>query len=474
MHNQTPGIHVHEETRDTLGSSKHDVLKELVDALKFRSKPQENIFRRYFCEHFGVEPLHLPVVTREIHMSDLPNFTLALAEYLKSDGREHKQYGFTRNYNEVNLSNFVTPNTDSDNSNCLIEGPMRHFHFRLPDHNTMPCVTQGLYLIQEGDKRLAVLVNAGEQMFRESVIEVMAGQREDAERFLEDIHQRSIEKNIYRGHVLAPTGAEGGGFGIVVNELPEIKREALILPPGLLERIERHTIVFSERRETMLKAQRHLKRGLLLHGAPGTGKTMTAMYLATAMKGRTTVSLTGRQFEQLARSCRLAKDLQPSTIILEDIDLIAEERSRSRNGYSTALLFELLNEMDGLSDDLDVLFILTTNRPEILEPALAERPGRIDLAINIPVPDDDCRRRLFELYGQGLDLRVENMQTFIDRTKGASAAFIREVLRKAALFADEVDGKLCVKDEQLDAALKELSAHGNALTKSLLGFKQAK
>src|SRR5688572_12792394 len=64
---------------------------------------------------------------------------------------------------------------------------------------------------------------------------------------------------------------------------------------------------------------------------------------------------------------------------------------------ANALLFELLNQMDGLAEDADVLFVLTTNRPDVLEPALAARPGRIDQAIEIPLPDAECRRRLLEL-----------------------------------------------------------------------------
>ena len=63
-----------------------------------------------------------------------------------------------------------------------------------------------------------------------------------------------------------------------------------------------------------------------------------------------------------------------------------------------------MNEMDGLGPQAEVIFLLTTNRPEVLEPALSARPGRIDQAIEFPLPDDGCRRRLFELYGRGLDL----------------------------------------------------------------------
>jgi AAA+ superfamily predicted ATPase len=141
-----------------------------------------------------------------------------------------------------------------------------------------------------------------------------------------------------------------------------------------------------------------------VHGQPGTGMTLTAMYLAGRMRNRTVVLLTGRQVGLIPRACAMARRLQPSMVILEDVDLIAEARDRQQPGC-TPLLFELLNEMDGLGDDADVIFLLTSNRPDLLEPALAARPGRVDLAVEVPLPDAGCRR-LIELYGHGLTLRA--------------------------------------------------------------------
>ena len=104
---------------------------------------------------------------------------------------------------------------------------------------------------------------------------------------------------------------------------------------------------------------------------------------------------------------------------------------------ANALLFELLNQMDGLAEDADVLFVLTTNRPDVLEPALAARPGRIDQAIEIPLPDEECRYRLIELYARGIDLRLGDKASLVRRTEGVSAAFIRELLRRATVLALE-------------------------------------
>src|SRR5207249_8681991 len=173
-----------------------------------------------------------------------------------------------------------------------------------------------------------------------------------------------------------------------------------------------------------------------LHGPPGTGKTLSAMYLASQMPGRTVLLMTGGSVRALESACRLARMLTPATIILEDVDLIGTERQH-QTVSANALLFELLNQMDGLADDTDLLFVLTTNRPDILEPALAARPGRIDQAIEVPPPDADCRRRLVVLYGRDLPTDGIDWERLVQRTAGASGAFIRELLRKAAVFAAE-------------------------------------
>jgi cell division protease FtsH len=212
---------------------------------------------------------------------------------------------------------------------------------------------------------------------------------------------------------------------------------------------------------------RHVRRGLLLHGPPGVGKTLTAMYLATQMPERTVVLLTGQSLGAVGTSVDLATALQPAMVVLEDVDLVARHRSHEP---TNAILFELLNAMDGLDEDRDLLFVLTTNRADLVEPALASRPGRIDQAVKLPLPDERGRRRLIDLYGAGLDLTLERPGDLIDALDGASPAFIRELLRRAALLAAERSGGvLRVTDHDLRAALAELRSAEGELTRTLLG-----
>ena len=137
-------------------------------------------------------------------------------------------------------------------------------------------------------------------------------------------------------------------------------------------------------------------------------------------------------------------------------------RSACRIARTNPILFELLNAMDGLAEDQDVLFVLTTNRADLLEPALASRPGRVDQAVELPLPDADGRRRLVELYGEGLGLTLRDDAPLIEELDGTSPAFIRELLRRAALVAadETADGPLRVGERHLHAALDELRRGG--------------
>jgi ATP-dependent 26S proteasome regulatory subunit len=300
----------------------------------------------------------------------------------------------------------------------------------------------------------------------------MAREREHAQRAHAELRRLMSERNVYRGRVLElrPRHFHADeGAPLTIRTLPDVARERIVLADGVLERVERQALGIARHAERLRASGRHVRRGLLLHGPPGVGKTLTVMYLAGRMPERTVVLLTGRGLGTVGTSVDLAFALQPAMVVLEDADLVAMERSFEP---TNAVLFELLNAMDGLDEDHDVLFVLTTNRPERLEPALASRPGRIDLAVELPLPDGHARRRLLELYGQGLDVSLRDEGAVIAALEGTSPAFIRELLRRAALLAaEQADGPLRVTDGDLHAALAELRDGGGELTQSLLGAR---
>src|SRR5699024_7492754 len=106
-----------------------------------------------------------------------------------------------------------------------------------------------------------------------------------------------------------------------------LSRSEVVLPEQTLARIERHAFDIAQHRAALLDAGQHLKRGLLLYGPPGTGKTHTTRYLLGRLQGYTRLVLTGRALHTIGAVTELARGLEPAAVVLEDVDLVAEDRS---------------------------------------------------------------------------------------------------------------------------------------------------
>ena len=279
--------------------------------------------------------------------------------------------------------------------------------------------------------------------------------------------------SVYKGRTLSleSSGSWREGVSILFHDVRPTVREDIVLPEELIRVVERNVLGMLRHAEALRKAGRSLRRGLLFHGPPGTGKTMVVRYLTRACQDHTIILMVGTQQGLVRESCQIARMLAPSIVVLEDVDLVAETREQNR---CPAVLHELMNEMDGLGPREEVTFLLTTNRPEILEPALSARPGRIDQAIAFPLPDEECRRRLFAVYGRGLELSALDVGRWVGQTSGVSHAFIEELLRKAALMAaerGESSQPMRLIDADVEQALRELIYFGGELTQKLLGYR---
>jgi ATP-dependent 26S proteasome regulatory subunit len=234
-----------------------------------------------------------------------------------------------------------------------------------------------------------------------------------------------------------------------------------------VELLERNVIRFVDQREQLRCLRQSTKKGLLFYGPPGTGKTHTIHYLTHALQGHTTLLISSEQVGLLTEYMALARLLQPTVVVIEDADLIARDREQM-GSCEEVLLNRLLNEMDGLKEDADILFILTTNRPEALEHALASRPGRVDQAIEFPMPDAPGREKLVRLYSQGVTLAREVVDDVVRRTDGVSGAFIKELMRRCVQFHLERADSGQIELTDVAQALDELLVSGGSLNARLL------
>jgi ATPase family associated with various cellular activities (AAA) len=454
-----------------------------IDTMNTEAVPVVSPVRQLALDALGVDPSELPVVSEEVAVYDVPNLQLAFDRWLGDGGGRRAIVanglaapGFR--YMGLELGDLVS--RQAQHGGAIELGPIQYSETRLPAGERLLCYETALLSIVDDGEPLVALIARGQQRRPGSPplqLQVMARDREVAAGFLGELRRLRHLVNVYRGQVLAVAQGDvhdpfGNELALQLVESAAISRTDLVLPDGVLERIERHTVEFGRHAARLRAAGRALRRGVLLYGPPGTGKTHTVRFLSSAMEGRTTFIISGAAFGVLAPICQLARDLAPAMVVLEDVDLVALERTMPGPGRSP-LLFSLMNEMDGIGSDADVVFLLTTNRADLIEPALAARPGRIDLAIEIPVPDRQCRERLVELYGRGLSMHSIDLAGLLDRTEGVSAAFIKELLRRAALIAaagSPVEAhQLEVGGPHVTEALDEMLSDGGRLTRSILG-----
>ena len=468
--------------------------RRLVRQVVTAARADERSPQHLLIGHLGPDAAGLPVARASWRGYDQVNVQAGLDAWLAEPGREHEIAGLTgARYHGIGLADLLQSagwmevhlgSVTTAARACGTGGATR------------PCVQWALYLVTDTGGPLALLLQGPEEEspLERLVVEVACADPERGQRVIDEIRRLSLEHNVYRGQVIA-FGGNVFGHGMTFLSFvdrPEVRRDQVILPTEVLDGIEEQVLGVARYAGRLLASGQHLKRGVLLHGAPGTGKTHTIGYLLARLPGVTVVVLTGDVLSSIAEACSIARTLQPSMVVVEDVDLIAEDREAGPVG-AHPLLFQLLNEMDGLGGDLDVTFLLTTNRADLLEPALTQRPGRVDHAALLPLPDAAARRRLLRLYQGNLQLDLADPDAVITRTEGVTASFIKELLRRAALraareadavgeadatndgdAASEVDGggSLRVTDTHLSAALDQLLDTRNQLTRALLGAQQ--
>ena len=412
-------------------------------------------------EFLGANASTLPVVSETLADHRLVDADIALTALAGTDpaallGVSGGQQRFHSSLSELVASPFQG----------FAPGPVDYSARATGPTSTRQVVSFGLRLIRFEGEPIAVLQRAANPQFGRNTaeLEIMASSPQAVTGFLEHLRALMIEHSVLRGQVLSFVQTEyGAGAGISFLERPVVPAAAIVLPDGILSTITDHVIGIGEQRQALLAAGQHLKRGVLLYGPPGTGKTLTVRHLLSVTPGITAVLLTGTSIVHIAAAAEIARTFAPSIVVLEDIDLVAMQR----NTTPQPLLFEVLDALDGLDGDADVAFVMTTNRVEVLESALAERPGRVDLAVEVPLPALAERERLFRRYAGGLPFSPAALDAAAGRAEGVTGSFAKELIRRGVLRAALRAGT--VNDTDLQASLDDLLSAGASLTRRLLG-----
>ncbi len=184
-------------------------------------------------------------------------------------------------------------------------------------------------------------------------------------------------------------------------------------------------------------------KGVLLHGPPGTGKTMLAKAVANesdacfiTINGPEIMSkYYGESEQKLREAFEEAEKNAPAIIFIDEIDSIAPKRAEVTGEVERRVVAQLLSLMDGLKTRKHVIVIGATNRPEALDNAL-RRPGRFDREIELPVPDREGRKEIFQIHTRGMPLAEDvSLDDLSERTYGYVGADIAALCREAAMHA---------------------------------------
>jgi transitional endoplasmic reticulum ATPase len=368
-------------------------------------------------------------------------------------------------------------------------------------HVTLAPVTQGMQIFAPGD--VLTKVFNGRPVMRGDIISTTSVRRPPSN----TLGRETMFEEIFRGFL----GAQAFGLGEiklrVISTIPGgivkiTETTAIELLPQAIETPERPVpsvvyediggmrAVITKVREMIELPLKHPElfdrlgidppKGVLLHGPPGTGKTMLAKAVANESEAYF-ISINGPEImsKYYGESEKALRDLfeeaeknTPAIIFLDELDSIAPKRGEVSGEVERRVVAQLLSLMDGLKERKNVIVIGSTNRPEALDMAL-RRPGRFDREIELGVPDTEGRKEIFQIHTRGMPLNEEiYLEEFAERTYGFVGADIAAVTREAAMNAlrrilPEIDldeptiskdilDRLIVEKEDFEAALREV------------------
>lgn len=282
----------------------------------------------------------------------------------------------------------------------------------------------GQLLLERGDTRLIVTLDVNPRRPNSIVVEGLAESKDEVTSFVAAVLDTGRQQNFYRGKDLEYTGR------IQFLEVEGRSWDSVVLDESIKKEIRANTVGFLAREELSREYGIPRKRGLLLAGEPGTGKTIICRALMAEAKDVTCIIANAYVLDSdayLTELYDLAADLSPSIVFIEDIDLIGQ--NREEYGYQKGyVLVSLLSLLDGIQQRKNVVTIATTNCLETLDKALSQRPSRFDRVIRLTKPRLRDRLDIISRLCQRIPLSEPLQQYVADKTDGFTPAQVQEIV----------------------------------------------
>ena len=221
-------------------------------------------------------------------------------------------------------------------------------------------------------------------------------------------------------------------------------------------------------------------KGVLLYGPPGTGKTLVAKALASSMNCSFLKIVASSIVDKyIGESSRIIRDMfnyakanAPCIMFIDEIDAIGGKRTNDGSSSDREIqrtMMEMLSQLDGFKELVNVKVLFATNRPDVLDSALL-RPGRIDRKIEIPTPNAAARAEILKIHSKKMIRKGDfDLESLVKLTEGFNGADIRNVCTEAGMFAIRADRDYVIEDDFLNA-IRKIHAANKLVSK--LNYKQ--
>lgn len=276
----------------------------------------------------------------------------------------------------------------------------------------------------------------------------------------EEVRRRIKNESVYKGKAIRMTTDEDGclepSTPPTFLDLKRVNEAELVLPTDVEQQVATSLYTPIEKTEQCRAHNVPLKRGILLEGPYGTGKTLTAYVTAKKCVDNGWSFIYIDKVSALKEAIIFARQYMPAVIFAEDIDRAVEGEERTTD------IDDVLNTIDGIdSKNSEIMVVLTTNHVEKINRAML-RPGRLDAVISIQPPDREAAQKLVRVYGRGLVDQYEKLTATGQELAGQIPAVIREVVERAkmnAIYRIKGSEPFTLKDVDLAAAARGMKNH---------------
>jgi len=330
------------------------------------------------------------------------------------------------------------------------------------DSSSENLLMDGQMLIEKGDSRLIVTVDTNPSRRGSVQVEGPAGKKDEIEAFVSGIMTVAKEENFYRGKKIEFSGR------IRFLNVEDKSWESIILDVATKAEIKANTVDFLRRSGEWSKYGIPLKRGILLAGEPGTGKTVICRALMTEADGITCITTNSYALDAdgyITELYELAEDLSPSIVFIEDIDLIGQNRMEFDYQRGSALV-SLLAVLDGVEEHKRIVTVASTNCLETLDKALTQRPSRFDRVIKLSRPSMEQRRELISRLCHKIPLDEDTQEYIAMRAETCTPAQLQEIVYSLVIQRPTQQPQPAFNKADVDLAISRI----NDKNRRQLGF----